>query len=720
MITKVGKRCNFAKECCPRNASPEFPFLQKTRYFVVRGFVIFMIWSLGHALSHPVQAQWQRDTLYRVLDEIEVTATKTPRTLSSVPGRVDVLSAETMNHIPATGIVDKLATVSGVNTRNSFGPITMRPRVTVRGLSGDEQSRTLVLVDGVPVNSSDTGGVNWHSINSSNVEQVEVFKGPGSSLYGSNAMGGIINVVTRTPQEPFSASAGLSYGTFSTFQSHLNVSSRITERLDVQLHGFYTESDGYNTIPDTARSLPEHQYRVPRYVEEGGINASATYAVNDLFKISAGYDLFLNKRGEGVEIEAPDGMYRNFDMNRVRFGIRGEQDDFRYHLNMFFQREDYFRVNERMRGDRYERFDVDSYRDDMGITLDLFQDVGANHTLTAGLETKVGAVDGGDFYRTSPDEIVNRGSMRFVAGYLQDEISLLDEQFHIQLGLRYDHVRFYDGFFEARGDGVTDFATYNGALETNSWSTLSPRTALRYNPNRMISGYVSYARGFRASILDDLTRSGWMWIGPKVANPNLGPEKLDNYEAGFDYRPQWRWMISPTFYYARGHDFLYYVETGDLLWGTRPVYRRENVSSVGIAGSEWDIRFVASAQLTLSANYTWHHAQIRSFPGRDVLEGNRLTYTPEHQAGGTLQWQSRWADIGFSMLYKSSQYADDQNMTELSPYVTFDIMVSRRFFDSLTATFEVMDMFDNRHMETLFHQSPGRFFNVKVVYDGSW
>ena len=63
-------------------------------------------------------------------------------------------------------------------------------------------------------------------------------------------------------------------------------------------------------------------------------------------EVTAGYDLFLNKRGEGREIRVP-GMYRKFDMNRSNVNIRGERDDFRYILNMFFQRGDYFRVSER-------------------------------------------------------------------------------------------------------------------------------------------------------------------------------------------------------------------------------------------------------------------------------------------------------------------------------------------------------------------------------------
>ncbi len=682
----------------------------------LRVLVLLIVLPAGIILNLPVQAQTQNDTLFRVLEEIQVTATKSPRMLSEVPGRVGVLSEEEMSLMPAASLVDKIRLISGVNARSDFGMFTMRPNVTVRGVSGEEQGRTLVMVDGVPVNTSDTGGVNWNSISSSNVKQIEVYKGPGSSLYGSNAMGGVINIITRTPDKPLAASAGLSYGTFNTYQSHLNLSSLATDKLKLHFNAFYSNSDGYNTIPDSLREA--NPYSIPRYLEDAGVNAKATYSFNDLFEVTAGYDLFHNKRGEGREIREP-GMYRKFDMNRANVNIRGERDDFRYVLNMFYQREDYFRVSERGDpGDGYSRFDVDSDRNDMGISLDLFQDIGRNHSLTVGIEAKNGSVDGGDFYRTSPyDTVINRGSMRSFAGYLQDEISMFDEQMHVQLGLRYDHVTFYDGFFEAT-DNVSFrgryFNTFNDdGIKSNTWSTLSPRIALRYNPVRSVSSYISYSRGFRAPLLDDLSRTGILWGRIKMANPELGPETLDNFEAGVDIRPIWRVILSPTLFYSHGNDFLYFIE----LENEDSMHRRENVSSVRITGVEMDIRYFATDQLTLSANYTLYNSEILSFPERAELEGKRLTYTPINQVKATLQWNYRFFNSGISFLYKGSQFTSDDNEQKIDPYTTFDIMVSRRLMDSLTASIEVMDILDNRHMETIEEMSPGRFMTVKFVYD---
>ncbi len=695
------------------------------RLLTAPALIIAITLLAGSALGPSAMAQWQSDTLYRMLDEIEVTATKNVRALSEVPGRVGVISADELSLTPAATMADAMRNVSGVNTSSSLGFFTMRPSVTVRGLSGEEQSRTLVLVDGVPINNSDTGGVNWNSISTANVKQVEVYKGPGSSLYGSNAMGGVINIITRTPVEPFSASAGVSYGTFNTWRSNLSLTGRATDRLTVHLHGFLTDSDGYNPVPQEDRSEPD--VTVPRYIEDAGLHSKVTWTLSDMAEVTAVYDYFQNERGEGTVIVEP-GMYRKFDMNRVRMGVHGKRNAFRYSLNSFFQREDYFRVSERgTPGENYSRFNVESDRDDMGVTLDLFHDADAIHALTGGFEFKVGSVDGGDFYQTSDDQVINRGKMRFLAGYLQDEISLLDRRLHLLFGLRYDHVTFYDGYFRAtegimfRGDLL---AGYNDEhIESNSWSTFSPRIALRYNPTDLVNGYVSYARGFRASILDDLSRTGIFRGRIKVANPELGPETLDNFEAGLELRPFWRLAISPTLFYSHGSDFLYFISF-EMPDGSQ-VWRRENVSKVRMGGAELDVRYFVSDALTLTASYTRYQSEIRSFPAQTELEGKELTYTPRHQARAMLQWRNKIADMGLTVHYKGSQFSSDDNNAaddgnpEIDAWTTFDLMVSRRFFDNFSAAIQMTDILDNRYLETIDIMSPGRMIHLRINYDFS-
>lgn len=109
----------------------------------------------------------------------------------------------------------------------------MHTNVSIRGLAGDEQGRTLVLFDGIPINTSDEGSVNWNSIHIDNVQRIEVFKGPGSSLYGNSAMGGVINIISKRPVSPFSLNASGSYGSLNTWKTDLGLSSRINDKFAI-------------------------------------------------------------------------------------------------------------------------------------------------------------------------------------------------------------------------------------------------------------------------------------------------------------------------------------------------------------------------------------------------------------------------------------------------------------------------------------------------------
>ena len=123
------------------------------------------------------------------MGEVVVTGSRTERPLSQSPGSIQVVTPLLLRHSPAQNVDDILAMISGVNTTRSDGISNIHSNVSIRGLAGDEQGRTLVLFDGIPINTSDEGGVNWNSIHVDNVQRIEVFKGPGSSLYGNNAMG---------------------------------------------------------------------------------------------------------------------------------------------------------------------------------------------------------------------------------------------------------------------------------------------------------------------------------------------------------------------------------------------------------------------------------------------------------------------------------------------------------------------------------------------------
>ncbi len=641
------------------------------------------------------------------IDEVVITATRTLRNLNEVPARISVVGANIIETSPALQVDDILRYTSGVNVNRSGGIFTIRPTVTLRGLSGDEQSRTLVLMNGVPINASDGGSVNWNRINTYDVERIEVFKGPGSSLYGSSAMGGVINIITKTPDRPQEVNASVSYGTFNTIREDLNARIRSDKGYYGSISQYYLKSDGFNSIPKEDRN----EYDIKRSLEALGISSKAGYDQSEWFKWELQYDLYRDKRGEGTQIHTPDGNYRRFDTDLVRGLLKGGNEKTKYDLNLYYQMVHYTDLNESMRGTNYTRYDVDSHRKDYGALLNASHVINDKNTISGGLEYKNGSIKGGDYYQTEPyDTVFNRGTTRIFAGYIQDEHAFLDNKIRLIAGLRFDYVTFSNGEYYATSPwGETP------ELKDNNWSELSPRVGLRFNFIKELSAYVSYSHGFRASILDDLTRTGYMWVGPKYANPNLGPESLDNFEIGADLLLTSRFKLSASGYHSIGDDFLYYVASGDELSPGRPIYRRENVTGVTLSGLEVEANYMPLENLRFMSSYTFSHSRINKFDERPDLENKYLTYVPKNTFSASVFWQNKIVDISVRGLYKSKQFSDDLNTSAIGSYTTVDMQLSRKITTHLYANIEIQDIFDNQHMETQTEMSPGRVIMGKLV-----
>ena len=674
-----------------------------------------LIWQFSFAMIPFSAAFSQEDPADTIpINEVVVTATKTPRSLKEVPARISLINSRIIEETPAQQLDDVLRFIPGVNVNRSSGIYTQRPMVSLRGVSGDEQSRTLVLVNGVPINTSDEGGVNWNRMNPYDIERIEIFKGPGSSLYGNNAMGGVINLITKKPVKPHEGYAGISYGNYNTLRQDLSVRLRGSKGFYSTLSEYYLKSDGYNSVPEETRT----QYDIPSYLEEIGLSARVGNDMNPWLNWELQYDVFRDERSEGYQIYAPKGCYRNFYTDLFRGNLKGGNEKTQYSLNLFYQLEHYYDVNEKFKSGSYQRYDVNSLRKDMGALFSISRELVQNNTLTAGLEFKQGSIEGGDYYQTPRqvndstqiyDTICNSGIIRILGVYLQDEHSFFDNKIHLVVGIRFDRVTFSDGDFNS-----TDPWNTMPELTDHTWPELSPRIGLRFNFIPQLSSYISYSHGFRASILDDLTRTGWMWVGPKYANPNLGPESINNYEIGIDVFPANNLKITTSAYYAIGDDFLYYVSTGDSLYG-RSISIRENVTQVTLKGFEAELYYEIIHGLTFLGSYTFADSKINAFAERPELENKYLTYVPKHTASASVLWSNKILNTSLRGFYRSKQFSSDNNSTEIDPYFTLDLQLSKQILENLILSLDIQDIFDNEHMISNESISPGRIITGRIA-----
>ncbi|GGM83659.1 TonB-dependent receptor [Dyadobacter beijingensis] len=172
----------------------------------------------------------------KLLDPVVVTATRFEARKEKIAQKLDIISKEDIQMTPAndlTDIVRKTAAVDVIQYPNLSSGIGIRGfRPQFSGLN----QRTLLLIDGRPA-----GATNLSQINLNGIERIEVLKGPASSLYGSQAMGGVINVITQRSKGAPAGNAFLEYGSFKTVQAGLNTGGNITSKLDYDLSFSYLE-----------------------------------------------------------------------------------------------------------------------------------------------------------------------------------------------------------------------------------------------------------------------------------------------------------------------------------------------------------------------------------------------------------------------------------------------------------------------------------------------
>lgn len=183
------------------------------------------------------------DSLWQVdMREVVVTATRGAQSIRNVPIPTQVLTAAVVQEQGASRLSDLLAEHPGlVVTHDQFGSGIQ--------LQGFDAAYTLILIDGEPVIGREGGVINLERLPVNDIERVEIVRGPSSSLYGSEALAGVINIITRTPGHGIEVEGGMRYETHGTSDANLSIegrSERVGGRLVVNRFG----SDGYDLTPD--------------------------------------------------------------------------------------------------------------------------------------------------------------------------------------------------------------------------------------------------------------------------------------------------------------------------------------------------------------------------------------------------------------------------------------------------------------------------------------
>ncbi len=203
------------------------------------------------------------------VDTIVVTATRLDQTATETGSSLSIITAEEIEELGLIYVLDAVAQAPGV-TINQNGSFGGNAAVRIRGAASEQ---TVVLIDGIPVNdpTSPGGGFNFARLDTENIERIEVLKGPHSTLWGTDAIGGVVSITTRSPGEELGGEAFAEYGSFNTLRGGVSVSNA-SEVGDFRLAAVSVSSDGISKADEDNGNGEEDNYDSLTLSAKGGLN----------------------------------------------------------------------------------------------------------------------------------------------------------------------------------------------------------------------------------------------------------------------------------------------------------------------------------------------------------------------------------------------------------------------------------------------------------------
>jgi len=591
-------------------------------------------------------------------DEIVVTASRSKSPLKDLSSNVTIIKKEEIERV-GHGSVDELLfkVAPDINTQESRFSQTRTRQVTLRGVP--DQGKTLVLVDGIPVNSPWHGWLDWNLVPTENIERIEIIRGPVSSLYGSGAMGGVINIVTKTPVQPRETKLSCYYGKMNTGVFNI-VQGGNSKSFSYTVVGHLLGSDGY-----IAEKAPQ-PYNIKRERKQRNINSKFVFrpGINSSFTLGLAHNDDRFGRGR---------RYSNMDMKTtlgyLTYNKETENTSWRVNLYSDYQR---WLVDFDRPPDYNCLFSTEDFSmTDRGASLELNILLEKRNKLTLGLESKYCKVDQKSDYKTLVRESQTKGNQIYFAPFIQDELKLFEEKLILTLGGRLDWYKNYNGSFydtnPPRSQSIEQFYV------DTKWNEFCPKFGLLYHLGKKTSIRTSIGKGFQAPSLPRLYTIMTRGVRTIKGNPELKPESLWSFEGGIDREITPGLLTKLTLYKSRGYDFI-------VARNVAPhTLQFDNVSKVEMFGLEAESTCEITEEWSSSLGYSYNRSRAKEDKANPMVEGNDLAFTPRNKLILGINYDNpRLFTVISRLKYTGRMYSDLENTDSLSDYWTFDIGVSKR------------------------------------------
>lgn len=636
--------------------------------------------------QHEQQIYLNKDTVidFRLkedalnLNEVTVTATRTPKLLKDAPVITRVITTEDIQRINAVTVQDLLQNeLPGLEyTREMDG----QTAIHMQGMSG---KYILFLVDGERMAGETLNNIDYNRLNASEIERVEIVKGGASSIYGSNAIGGVVNIITKNASKPYSINVYGNYGLWSGEDKNRDNTTQHEQRYGgtvglkhnkiSSLTSFnYKQKDSYLLIGSDDKSQ--------------AVNGGYDYSVNE--KLSWQLNEKLTFTGKG-------GLYfRNVDNRNADYSeekVKDRYRNFNGSLRMNYTITASQNLDVSYLFDRYNKYDHYVVRDNDSLNYRNTQQTARaqySNTFRKG-NTLTG---GAEFFR---DELMS---------YQFDGTTHATNDYILYAQHDYNITDKWNVVYGVRMDCYSSFGAH-----------FSPSASLMYKLNP-VTFRGSYSRGFRAPSLKemytdwDMGGMGWFRI---IGNPDLKPELSNNYNLSVEYSRD-RVNLSVIGYY------------NDINRKITTVYNSENKTAVytnvdnsGIGGLDVNLAVKCPLGFTVKSSYTYVHEKLEQ-------DGVNVSSTRPHSATLGVNYELSRKNYNLNVALNGrfmgkldTNEATDNLGTNYVPvhypsYQMWRIVVSQRLFRAYMLQLSVDNLFNYKPDTYAANSpvSPGTTFTV--------
>jgi outer membrane cobalamin receptor len=608
-------------------------------------------------------------------DTIFITASRIETKIKSLPLSTQLI---TKNEIALKSIGDvasALEGIAGIDIRN----YSLVNGASTINLLGSTSQQVLVLLDGLPINSPSVGTPDLGLISVNTLDRIEIVKGPTSSLYGTDALGGVVNFITENPfnitKNP-TYNINLSYGSHQTYIANLDVKS-VIRNFFFTINGHRLKTNGLRTNDDALAQ---------------GINLLSGYVFDVFNKVRL--NLWYENKELGLPGPKPDTSQHPIYGDSTCFTRYDRQFDTLYLIRISTETQIIPNLNLNFNTHYIINNSRFVWVDQYSLDTSLFQDFYHTKTLNGNIITR---------YQFTKDRTIALGTdyeHNVFSAYSQYPQDTSWNPHLSKIGLfsegSFDFAKIFRIFGSLRFDFNSGFGNF-----------LSPAIGITSEITPQLKLRAHLGKAFRAPTLNDL-----YW--PNSGNTKLKPEIGSAYQFGFDFAIDKNLSLSATAFARRTKNLISWTPDTSGIW------RPENIDSSSIIGLEWSAKYNPFKSIFVQCSGTLQNAKqiSKEMVYYDWLSGTtrfdyrnrKQAFSPDFTLSTDISYQSNWrTTMKLSGKYTSSRnnyYPSYDSLPKitmqtktLQPHITFSFSTYQKLFRLVNLILKVDNILNARYAE---------------------